>query len=431
MKVVELNPDSVIIKERIREDFSEADIDRLAESIQQFGQLQPIGVKLDPNGVPVLIFGHRRLLACRKLRIPVKAVVLGQTSKVVDPALDDRLVEFIENAVRKDFTPAEKAKAVKDLHEALSAKEPDWTIEKTAKLLSLTRSYVSNLIRAAEALESGAIPPDTARTLTSRDLQVIASATGTAKEVLKAVARSSKSNRLYRILHGDAFKFKDLGVQEHSYTAIITDPPYGLEFQERTKTDKSAPTQFDDSAYYMSPEFLQKLWDLFDSLLTPEKGVVVCFCSLEQFFLHRQIAERKGFWTYPKPLIWIKSSVGIPFMGKYSPTSAYEVMVFAKRNKDTPIYKIGRGDWFNVPKPPAQERIHPTQKPEVLIQQIIESFCFPDYRIIDPFAGSGSTVLACVMAGVLEGTGIEINPETAKLAQKRLERYLAGREGRS
>ena len=426
MKIIELNPDKIIVKERIREEFSEAELDRLAESIRKFGQLQPIGVKFDTEGNPVLIFGHRRLLACRKLGINVKAVVLGGTNRVVDEAIDEKLVEFIENAVRKDFTPAEKAKAVKELHEALSEKEPDWTVEKTAQLLSLTRSYVSSLINAAKALEAGAVPQDTAQKLRAKDLVAIASTVGTVKKVLESVAKAQADKKSYRILQGDCFKFQELGIEPHSFTAIITDPPYGIEYQEQTKTAKDRETHFQDDVGYMSPKFIEQLWSLFDALLNKEKGVIVCFCSIEQFFLHREIAQKLGFWTYQKPLIWIKSSVGIPFQGKHSPTSAYEVMIFAKRNKETPIFKIGRGDWFNVPKPPSSERVHPTQKPEMLMQQIIESFCFPDYRIIDPFCGSGSTIIACAQQGVLEGVGIELNEETAKLAQKRLETYLGG-----
>jgi len=159
MKIVELDPSLIKIGQRMREEFSEADIERLADSIKQFGQLQPIGVRIDDDGIPVLVFGHRRLLACRKLKIKVKAVVLGEFTPLKDISdLDERLIEFVENAVRKDFTPVEKAKAVKQLHDELCSKNPDWTIDKTAKLLSLTRQYVSSLIRSAEAFESGLIP---------------------------------------------------------------------------------------------------------------------------------------------------------------------------------------------------------------------------------------------------------------------------------
>jgi len=105
-------------------------------------------------------------------------------------------------------------------------------------------------------------------------------------------------------------------------------------------------------------------------------------------------------------------------------------MFFAKRHKDVPIYKIGKADWFNVPKPPAQDRVHPTQKPDLLMQQIIEAFCFPDYKIIDPFCGSGSTIIGAFRAGCSEAIGIELNEATFQRASKRLSSEIGAFEKR-
>ena len=105
------------------------------------------------------------------------------------------------------------------------------------------------------------------------------------------------------------------------------------------------------------------------------------------------------------------------------------MFLFAKRSRDLPIYKIGRADWFNVPKPPSTERTHPTQKPDLLMQQIIEAYCFPDYKIIDPFCGSGSTIVGAFRAGCSEAIGIELNKETYELAKQRLDKIISGGKG--
>jgi len=421
MKIVELDPDAVIVKDRFRKSFSEPDLNALCESIKTFGQLQPIGVKINTEGKPVLIFGHRRLLACKKLGIKVKAVILGQESPVIDELLDQKLIEFVENSVRRDFTPAERAEALADLHASLMERDPDWTVEKTAKLVGLTRSYVSEQLSIAKAIRTGALNREEALHMNTKQLLKAKSTIEQLKKVKEAVLKTQGVEKVYRILHGDAFKFEDLGLKPNSYNAVITDPPYGLDYQTLTNTDKERETHFSDDPYFMSPAFIERLWSLFDRLLHKEKGLVVCFCSLEQFPLHVEIAKKKGFpAVYPKPLIWIKASAGVPFKAKYFPVSCYEIMIFAKRSEDLPIFKVGRADWFNVPKPTGGDRVHPTQKPELLILQILESFCFPDYRIIDPFCGSGSTVIACREFGALEGTGIELNDRTARLAQERL-----------
>ena len=64
---------------------------------------------------------------------------------------------------------------------------------------------------------------------------------------------------------------------------------------------------------------------------------------------------------------------------------------------------------------------HPTQKPEKLIAKLILASCPPEGLVFDPFLGSGTT---SVVAKKLERNycGIELNPEYACWAEKRLER---------
>lgn len=94
----------IIIGPRHRKDLG--DIKALAESIDSIGLMQPIGITKDN----VLVFGERRLIACRDL--------LGWTmipARIVDvPSIVDG--EYAENEIRKDFTPSERvaiAEAVK------------------------------------------------------------------------------------------------------------------------------------------------------------------------------------------------------------------------------------------------------------------------------------------------------------------------------
>lgn len=64
-------------------------------------------------------------------------------------------------------------------------------------------------------------------------------------------------------------------------------------------------------------------------------------------------------------------------------------------------------------------RIHPTQKPIELYQWLLARYSQPGYRILDTHLGSGSSAIACDMAG-LECTGIEIDADYYAGARQRL-----------
>ena len=67
-----------------------------------------------------------------------------------------------------------------------------------------------------------------------------------------------------------------------------------------------------------------------------------------------------------------------------------------------------------------QNRIHLTEKPLQLMRDVVK-ITEPGGRILDPFAGSGTTVLAAVLEGY-SATGIEVTDTYAKLARERIEK---------
>ena len=77
--------------------------------------------------------------------------------------------------------------------------------------------------------------------------------------------------------------------------------------------------------------------------------------------------------------------------------------------------------WF-VHSPPRRDRtkiVHPSGFPETLVQGFIEFFTKPGMWILDPFLGTGSTLLAAHAAG-RNAVGVEINPKYAGIASTRL-----------
>ena len=67
---------------------------------------------------------------------------------------------------------------------------------------------------------------------------------------------------------------------------------------------------------------------------------------------------------------------------------------------------------------------HPTQKPVKLMRRLIEKFTREGDFIIDPYCGSGSTLVACAKLG-REFIGCDINPEYCKIANNRIQKELS------
>jgi site-specific DNA-methyltransferase (adenine-specific) len=75
-------------------------------------------------------------------------------------------------------------------------------------------------------------------------------------------------------------------------------------------------------------------------------------------------------------------------------------------------------DW---PRDNKSEKIHPTQKPVKLLERIIEIFTDPGDVVIDPVAGSGSTLIAAENLG-RKAYGFEIKKDFYQLASKWIEK---------
>jgi len=139
---------------RTKKDFTalymQSDIRELAESIIQYGQLQPITVTPIDNKNYKIITGHRRFLACyylykgnfkdsnEKSIDTIKAIVTTNNYK------DDLIeIQLIENIQREDLTDIELEKALKQLKETKNL-----TDDQLSKILNKSRVWVTNKLRA-------------------------------------------------------------------------------------------------------------------------------------------------------------------------------------------------------------------------------------------------------------------------------------------
>ncbi len=155
-----------------RHEFNESKLRELADSIRQYGVLQPIVVtrrefEKEDGGLGVdyeLIAGERRLRASKIAGIVQIPVVIRATEDDDKTKLE---LAIIENLQREDLTPVDRARAFKKLVEEFGFKHGE-----VAKKIGKSREYVSNSIRLLilpqeilESLSSGKITEGHARPL--------------------------------------------------------------------------------------------------------------------------------------------------------------------------------------------------------------------------------------------------------------------------
>ena len=86
--------------------------------------------------------------------------------------------------------------------------------------------------------------------------------------------------------------------------------------------------------------------------------------------------------------------------------------------------------WFiHRPSPRGRTKLlHPAAFPESLVKQFVEFFTKREQLVLDPFLGTGSTLLACIESNRC-GIGVEVVKEWADIAEKRIEKVMAQKRG--
>lgn len=148
---------------------------------------------------------------------------------------------------------------------------------------------------------------------------------------------------------------------------------------------------------------------------------MIVFCEFWQQFELRDLAQKHGF----------KGCINLIFRKNFSAqvlkanmkvvgNAEYGLLLYRDklpkfRNNGKMIFNVM--DWESDEKNELYQKIHPTQKPVKLIEKLIEIFTDEGDVVIDPCAGSGSTIVACINKG-RKGFGFEIKKDFAKQAQE-------------
>lgn len=156
-----------------------------------------------------------------------------------------------------------------------------------------------------------------------------------------------------------------------------------------------------------------------------ERGKAPCmivFCAFEQMHTVIAYAEKHGFKNYI-PLVFIKNYSAQVLKANMRICGATEYALVLYRDK---LPKFNNGghmvfNWFDWKRDSKKEypKIHPTQKPVNVLKRLIEIFTDPGDVVIDPVAGSCSTLRACAEMK-RNAYGFEISKEFCKKAREEM-----------
>lgn len=151
----------------------------------------------------------------------------------------------------------------------------------------------------------------------------------------------------------------------------------------------------------LTPELREEAARLFTTTAT---GWILTFCQVEAVGAWRAALERAGA-RWARGQIWLKPDSAPQFTGD-RPAQAFECIATAWAGDDRMIWNGGGKRGYYVHRVNGYHRTHPTQKPLPLMRELVERFTRRGDIVVDPFAGSGTTLVAARAAGCL-ALGIE------------------------
>lgn len=223
----------------------------------------------------------------------------------------------------------------------------------------------------------------------------------------------------HRVLCGDATDpiavAKAAGA---SIDLVWTDPPYNVAYQGGTDAKLKIMNDAQDDATFRA--FLRDAFSAAAQVTRDGAPIYVAHADSEG--LNFRAALTEGGWLFKQCIIWVKNALVLgrqdyqwqhePILYGWKPGGAHSW--YGDRNKttviddDIDIDKADKATLLRILKDlraapstvirerkPTRNDVHPTMKPIALIERMILNSSRPGDRVLDPFGGSGSTLIAC------------------------------------
>ena len=402
----------IVIQERARSDFG--DIASLAESIRKFGFDNPLTVKETEEGKYLLIAGERRFRAAiylGMLKVPV--VVRNDLNEE-----EVKLLELEENIQRRDLSWSERIEWEKQYYELM--KKRGKTLDDVAEKLNSSAPTLSREISLARKIEEN---PELMEEIGRLPLHAAIRRAERLEEIKKLEKEGVEVSGL--IKQGDARElFKD--VKDGEIGLVVTDPPFGIDTLEDNRGSQiNVQVELLKDTDNMRSDMMKELMrDVFREMkrTLKEGSHFYVFTSSEWWKFLSDLARDAGLETQNYPIIWLKPTTTAPARGyQYAPI--FETILFGWKPPRKRLLEKSASACLKYKPVPSKERVHPFQKPLDLLEFLIKQSSLPGEIVLDPFAGSGTTLVAALRMR-RKALGFELNEEHVKNAERMISEEL-------
>lgn len=194
--------------------------------------------------------------------------------------------------------------------------------------------------------------------------------------------------RRHTLLCGDATKSESYQklLDDHGVNLVLTDPPYNVDYQ--SKAGKIKNDHQDDDKFY---QFLLAAFQNMNTAMANDASIYVFHADTEGLNFRRAFQDADFYLS--GCCIWKKQSL---VLGRSPYQWQHEPILYGWKQNGKHEWYTGRKEstiWeFDRPK---QSKEHPTMKPIPLLAYPIMNSTMSNCTVLDPFGGSGSTLIAC------------------------------------
>lgn len=417
----------------------ELDTEDLRSSISVRGVLNPIIVEREagPDRLHKLVAGERRFKACQELGMLDIPVRFADTLSPIEA----QIIELEENIKRKDLTWQDAARATEKIHELYLQQDPDWTQDKTAQALGLTKGSISQRLIVAAQLD---INPQLQK----------ATSVSTAHGIVSRRAERERAGELDRLLGAEELRpagsspaapaeeydfavgdnpakniilesFLHWAPKYHgpAFNLIHCDFPYGINVFEGPQAGGDRHTAYDDSRE-VHFKLLETLLIHLDRLASPSCHIVYWFSMQHYDTIRSMILDiAPDLIIQTHPLIWLKSdNSGIASDPAHGPRHVYETALLMTRGRRKIVQVMADGYVA-----PTDRELHIHTKPEPMLKHFFTMLVDHTTVMLDPTCGSGSALRAAEALGATKVLGMDIDEGTVSVARTALRHSRAKR----
>ena len=213
----------------------------------------------------------------------------------------------------------------------------------------------------------------------------------------------------YKIYLGDCLEVMDQLIEQGiTVDLIVTDPPYGMNFQSNHRKEKYGLLKNDNNLEFLG-EYFKKC-----NKIMKDNTHIYCFCSWHK--VDKFKIEFEKYFKLKNIIVWEKNNTSMgDLKGSYAPK--HEFILFGHKGRRE---RVGKRlpDVLQVKR--TGNTFHPTQKPVELLTIFAEQSTNEDDIVFDGFMGSGSTGVACMNTN-RRFIGIELDEKYFNIAKQRIE----------